>query len=264
MMAFSNLSNELILLIWDFAEVEDIYNFSTVSKRVYLLVHEALHEHCKLFKRLSTVSNVGAERGEPGYFGRILKEVLLNPQAARYPSLLKIDEWEPEWKDEKRYSRDIVSEADLKLFKQAARNAIDSARVVLEEEWLAAIDRGDEEPLIALLLMLLPNLRHIDFSPVDETCLCITDALRMIEYDKDSSSLRKLRSVSLELAKPNHEDVLDVKLVIFFAGLPSVTSIYSHGVGTRPEELLCYYNVGVTKVTDLTFVNCFCPPKGHV
>ena len=201
-MAFSNLSNELILLIWDFAEVEDIYNFSTVSKRVYFLVHEALREHCKLFKRLSTVSNVGAERGEPGSFGRNPKEVWLDPRAARYPSLLKIGEWEPEWKDENGYSRDIGSESDLTLFKQAARKTIDSSREELEEEWLAAIDRGDEEPLIALLLMLLPNLRHIDFSPVDETCLCITDALRMIKYDKDSSSLRKLRSVNANLRDP--------------------------------------------------------------
>ena len=132
MMAFSNLSNELILLIWDFAEVEDIYNFSTVSKRVYFLVHEALHEHCKLFKRLSTVSNVGTERGELGLFGRILKEVWLDPRAARYPSLLKIREWEPEWKGERGYSRDIVSESDLTLFKQAARNTIEEE---LEEEW---------------------------------------------------------------------------------------------------------------------------------
>lgn len=174
---------------------------------------------------------------------------------------LKIGEWEPEWKDENGYSRDIVSESDLTLFKQAARNTIDSSKEELEGEWLAAIDRGDEEPLIALLLMLLPNLRHINFSPVDETCLCITDALRMIKYDKDSSSLRKLRSVNLELAKPDHEDVLDVELVIIFAGLPSVTSIYSHGVGTCPEGLLCYYNIGLTQVTDLTFVDCSVHPK---
>lgn len=147
------------------------------------------------------------------------------------------------------------------MFKQAARKTIDSLREELEEEWLAAIDRGDEEPLIALLLMLLPNLRHIDFSPVDETCLCITDALRMIKYDKDSSSSRKLRSVNFEIAKPDHEDVLDVEPVILFVGLPSVTSIYSHGVGTCPEGLLCYYNIGVTQVTDLTFVNCSVHPK---
>ena len=195
------------------------------------------------------------------FFGRILKEVWLNPRAARYPSLLKIGEWEPDWRDEKKYSRDIVSESDLNLFKQAARNTIGSPKEELEEEWLAAIDGGDEEPLIALLLMLLPNIRHIDFSPVDETCLCITDALRMIEYDKDSSSLRKLRSVNLELAQPNHEDVLGVEFVILFAGLRAVTSIYSHGVGTCPEKLLCYYNIGVTQVTDLTFVNCSVHPK---
>lgn len=42
MTGFSNLSNELLLVIWNFAEVEDVYNFSTVSKRVCLLFCEAL------------------------------------------------------------------------------------------------------------------------------------------------------------------------------------------------------------------------------
>lgn len=69
MTGFSNLSNKLILMIWNFAEVEDVYNFSIVSKRVCLLVCEALREHCKLTKRLSIISNVDTDDGEPGLFG---------------------------------------------------------------------------------------------------------------------------------------------------------------------------------------------------
>lgn len=76
MLGFSDLSNELVLIIWNFVEVDDVYNFSTFSKKVYLQTHELLREHCRLKHELSTIV---VESGEPGTFGRVLKEVLLNP-----------------------------------------------------------------------------------------------------------------------------------------------------------------------------------------
>ena len=48
MVKFSDLSNELVLMIWDLIELEDLCSFSTVSKNVYLLTHDLLREHYKL------------------------------------------------------------------------------------------------------------------------------------------------------------------------------------------------------------------------
>lgn len=48
MVNFSDLSNELVLMIWDLVELEDVYSFSTISKNVYLLTHDLLREHSRL------------------------------------------------------------------------------------------------------------------------------------------------------------------------------------------------------------------------
>ena len=251
-------------MIWNCAEVEDVYNFSTVSKRVYHLVREALREHCKLSKRLSTISNVGTEGGNTGSFAPILKEILLNPRAARYPSVLKIGTYNFEWDTvEGTYTRGTVPESDLELFKQAVRANVDSAYNGMEDEWFKSIDEGDEEPLIALLLLLLPNLRKLRFDSFVESCFCIEQALRTIMEYEDSASLRKLHSVDLRCSATTESDFLGFNLVRLISALPSLTHICGHGVGTCPEDLFYTPDLMIypTNVTSLRFSECCVNPK---
>ena len=250
-------------MIWNCAEVEDIYNFSTISKRVYYLVREALREHCKLSRRLSTISNVRTRRGEPGLFGPILKEILLNPRAARYPSLLEIGTYKFRWDNEGEHARRMVPESDLELFKQAVRANIDYEYNGMEDDWFASIDEGDEEPLIALLLLLLPNLRRVRLDSVVESCLCIEQALRTIMDHENSASLRKLHTVDLRCAAITDGDFLGFNLVRLIGALPSLTQICGLGVGTCPEDL--FYTPDLimypTNVTSLRFLRCCVNPK---
>ena len=273
MASFTSLSNELILLMWDFVEVEDVYSFSTISKQVYFLVRKELREHCELMKRLSTISNVAGKSGElvePGIFGRTLKEVLVNPRAARYPSLLKVGDWQGEWEQERGHSRAMVPKEDLELFKQAARDNIDVEELDeeedLEEDWLAAIDKGNEEPLIALLLLILPNLREVHLCAFRETYSCIETALEIIIGDKCSCSLRKLRSVNLECMATAWNSPLSFDHVEMFAAIPSVTSIHGHDVDTYQEDQedrLYFYDshIRTTDIVSLTFANCSIDPR---
>ncbi len=263
MASFTSLSNELILAIWDFVEVEDVYSFSTISKQVYFLVRKELREHCELMKRLSTISNVAAK---PGIFGRTLKEVLVNPRAARYPSLLKISAWQEEWGIAAEHFRATVPKKTLKLFKQAARDNIDVDQEDIERDWFAAIDKGNEEPLIALLLLILPNLREVHLCAFHETHhVCIDTALDIIMNDKHSCSLRKLRSVNLECMETGHNGSLSFDSVETFAAIPSVTSIHGHTVDTYQEDeedrLYCFdHRIRTTDIVSLTFVNCSIDP----
>ena len=250
-------------MIWNCTEVEDIYNFSTISKRVYHLVREALREHCKLSKRLSTISNVGTESGEPGLFGPILKEILLNPRAARYPSLLKIGPYKFQWDKEGEHARKMVPESDLELFKQAVRANIDCSHNEMEEDWFASIDEGDEEPLIALLLLLLPNLRRVRLDTIFESCFCIETALRTIIDHEHFASLRKLHTVDLRCAAIIDGDFLGFNLVRLIGALPSLTRIYGYGVGTCPQDLFYTPDVVIypTNVINLRFLRCCVNPK---
>ena len=258
MMGFSDLSNEIVLMIWDLVEVEDVYSFSTISKNVYLLTHELLREHCRLGHRLSTINSVCSE---PGVYGRVLKEILLNPRASRYPLLLKVDPWELEWEETGSYSRETVPESDLALFKQAVRENIDVSKEELEEDWLAKIDKGNEEPLIALLLLLLPNLRDVKICSLITWSFCIIEILNMVQ-DEDSRSLRKLHSVDLEYVATDG-DVLEFDYIRLFAALPSVTSITGSQVGSDPDDLLRGppFYPSSDNLTDLSFVGCPINPK---
>lgn len=267
MVGFSNLSNELVLMIWDFVELEDIYSFSTVSKQVYLLTHDLLREHWRLNHRLCTISNVGAKPGEPRVFSQILKEILLNPRAARYPSSLGFDAWasDPEhWEKKGGSSQGMVPVSDLELFKQAAKDTAHASEESLKEDWLEKIERGNEEPLIALLLLLLPNLREVELGGFSDWSFSITDTLSDIalEEDKSPGSLRKLRSVRLKRSS-SHDNFLDFECIRLFAALPSVTSIYGYFLGSGPNDLLqtLPLHTGSTNVTDLSFHRCLICPK---
>lgn len=262
MTGFSSLSQELILMIWDFADVEDIYNFSTVSQGVYLLVCEALREHCKLTKRLSVISNVDNESGEPTSFGPILKEILLNPRAARYPSLLNIGRCVDQWDGEVGNTPGRVLERDLELFKQAGRDNLSVSKPEKQRYWLSRFDQGDEEPLIALLLLLLPNLRKIQICSTYELCLVVEDALRMIVYE-GHPSLKKLRAVDLRSATAAGSIDLDFGLVRLFASLPSVTCISSQLLSSNENDIdhASVYDISQTNVISLSFELCFISPK---
>ena len=259
MMGFSDLSNEIIFMIWDLVEVEDVYSFSTISKNVYLLTHELLREHYRLGQRLS---NINCVCSESGVYGRVLKEILLNPRASRYPLLLKVDSWEFEWEETGSYSRGTVPESDLALFKQAIRENVDVSKKDLEEDWFAEIDKGSEEPLIALLLLLLPNLRDVKIaSDVIGSC-CISEILRGITVDEKSCSLSKLRSVDLKLMDADG-DFLDFDYVKLFAAIPSVTSITGYSVGNLPDDIIHSLpsHMGTTNLTNLSLVECHIDPK---
>jgi hypothetical protein len=95
MAGFSDLPNEIVLMIWHRLEVDDIYNFSIDSKCVYILFREKLREHCDLKRRLSAISN----RETNGVFACILKEILVNPRAALYPSVLVVNLFHMKWEE---------------------------------------------------------------------------------------------------------------------------------------------------------------------
>ena len=114
--------------------------------------------------------------------------------------MLSIVTWELEWRDALGHSRSMVPESDLDLFKQAARDNVKISEARVEEWWLPPIDTGDEEPIIALLLLLLPNLREINFNSIYKLSVCIEEALHSILHDGGSSSLRKLHSVMIAIS----------------------------------------------------------------
>lgn len=128
---------------------------------------------------------------------------------------------------------------------------------------LAEIDRGNEEPLVALLLLLLPNLRDVKVGSIlTFSSICIHEILSCISFDDKSRSLRKLRSVNLEYVLADG-DLLDFDYIRLFAALPSVTSINGFRVGGGADCLLHSppSHLYSSDLTNLSLVKCVINPR---
>lgn len=135
MAKFKNLPNEIILLIWDFLDVEfdDVFNFSIASKKIYPMVRDDLREHLRLQKRLWSIGDYLEGDGVP--LVEILKEILLNPRAACYPIVLSLQDpfWEqPEMREVRPQS--LLEDKDLVLIKDAVRVNINASEEELEKK----------------------------------------------------------------------------------------------------------------------------------
>lgn len=150
------------------------------------------------------------------------------------------------------------------LFKQAASSALNTTEKIIGKDWLAQIDKGDEEPLIALLLISTPDLRQGAFVIALGPSFSILEPPRAVADGKTSYSLRKLHSVDLEFTgRAYDEEILNLEYVRRFAALSSVTSIYSYLVGSDSDDLLYNFpsDIDTTNVTNLSFMNCHINPK---
>lgn len=151
---------------------------------------------------------------------------------------------------------------DLELFKQAARDNLTVSEAELQRERLPAIDQGDEEPLIALLLLLLPNLRKIQFCSMYEIIFLIEEALRAVVYE-GYPLLRKLRTVDPRCAAAAGSNFLYFDLVRLSASLPSVTCNSSQLVSTSEDKFIhsSDYKIRQTNIISMSFERCCVSPK---
>ena len=114
---------------------------------------------------------------------------------------------------------------ELELFKQAVKNI---GRLTENEVigWIKSIDEGDEDPLIALLLLLLPNITTLHYQSFLSTQPCIDKALELMTEYKPPDSLTKLRNVrfkGVDDVDP-YQEYSDFEVIRDSASIPSVRS----------------------------------------
>ena len=141
----------------------------------------------------------------------------------------------PRTEKQKKTAHLRLSESDLDLFKQAVRDSdlIGRSKV---DYWITEIDRGNEDPIIALLLTVLPNLTEIDFEGCPYPISCVFEVLGSIPYQKVPVSLRNLRTVTVRHCDyDGHEDI---DLIRSFSVVPSLKHLTGHMIGSEPNGLL--------------------------
>ena len=186
--------------IWEHVlEPRDVESFSLVSKHIYALGVPFVDEHKKLKREYSFLcTNVC-----PSVPALLLKKILLWPRVGLYVTHLSIDDYQTRWDlpddviDEQLYFYHApYSEDDMKLFIEAICRA-SSVPPEEVEYWIRTIKEGDEDPILALLLLLFPNLCPITLLIDSDLSYQLPETFRRISETENSPFLMRLTTVNL-------------------------------------------------------------------
>ena len=268
MTGFDDLPNELILELWHHVHPpDDIVSFALVSKRIFALSAPFLKEYHRLRSKYSGLANY---KGYDGIMmAQLLKDVLLDPHIALYVEELRLSIWHSSWEDPTRgvpfYCQRPMSdsknyvfhvpypEQDMELFRNGIRKA-EHMVPIGTDVWFQLLETGDEDPILALLLSLLPNLRRLRLNPPPVRTPLFTTIRRMIETAVPIS-FSKLKSIHLEHGVTSQKEA--TSLVQSFASLTSLEKISCYARDTffdgEPDIPKCLVSPRSSNVTELVF-----------
>lgn len=236
---FSRLPNEIISEIWGkVQEPEDVESFALVSKHVYAIGEPFVDEHNKLKKKFSffKADSLISVSG-PAF---LLEQVLLRPRIALYVTHLSTGCFSQSWAvssdedlsdddDEQPYNGHVrYPHKAMALFIRTIRR---SSFVPKNQTscWIRSVKEGDEDPIVALLCMLLPNLVVLTLRDNGFDALISQETILRIAEAEKTAFLTRLVTVNFVCRPAYHP--MDWNWLRAFAALPSVQSIHFDEMG---------------------------------
>ncbi len=184
MAVFSDLPNELIVDIWGYViEPEAVESFARVSKKIYSLSAPFVKKHASLKQQYSQIRfEYGSKPAD------LLEKMLLNPRIAFYISDLQIESWEScqnGW-----YTPQALSRETMAAFEHAIRACPLIAGWEVED-WVTDVMKGNEDPIIALIVMQLTKMESflLDQSLSGADCYLLKTLERIIKSSESASQL---------------------------------------------------------------------------
>ena len=249
MARLSDLPTEIIEMIVELASPEDIESQTATCKTVYYAATRIVERHRALKKKhgVRRFSHPGPPgTSEPRQeVTQFLDEVLLEPRLAFYVRELSLDGLERRFMRHWCYKEEFLS----RLRKAAVKPKEWTLGI-----WLQNIETVSEEPIFAMLLLLLSNLTTLK--------------LKDIPFRRGSMYLRVLyctvrRQIeNAPLSRLRHVQASQIHLLGLLAALPTVTSV--HGLGITANEYHGWDQVQLPpnpNVRDLVFTECSINPK---
>ena len=248
MAQLSDLPNEIILLILPLILPDYIEYFSSACRNHYSLAAAELMRH-RALKREHTVYKFRSFffRGP----SRLLDNILQEPRIAFYVREITLNGWSSEWVTDPEFSP--LDKGSLVRLEEAVSEFVpkDNCR-----EWMTEIDYGNEDPIVSLLLLLLPNLSKLRFNGLGSERAKLRDTLDCIARMKSPKApLSLLRHVDLLC----DWDTWGARILRHFIALPSIRSVHVEHMGTH----VSYSDLSVTelesqtsKLEELTLLEC--------
>lgn len=251
MARFHDLPNEIVREVLMTVLPEDLENFASTSKHLFLLSKPFLEEHRHLIRRYTTFnSHPPPGQGQhtevrdgfsAGPIPTLFKNILNDPRIGRYVREANLDDFVPTMSDlissnnsdEARalhkQQRDLIDAA----FAQSGVPVVRDRHERLKDGWPDS-SYGGESLLIALLLPLLPNLDSLSMT---WTCTFGSYFSEMIPYGGAAGTawLAKLKNVLVE----EGDEIVGISTrdLQVFSSLPSLKSLTASGLSNRVEAI---------------------------
>lgn len=234
---FAALPNELIREILHFVQPEDLENFAQLSPNVFRLASPFLDGHRALIREYHTIHN----NKDPGSIATLLSTVIANPRIRSYVKKVELGQLRESTAGSD--PANVYTKQELEIFIKAALESEclqrPSEEEILDESefWSTAIQDGNEDILLAILLPLLPNLATLSVEADSTQIDWYDSAIERAAFAR-IPTLCKLTHIRL-----NPRGGLDgyhLHEIQKFCALPSVrvlTAPKAHGVGTLHQLL---------------------------
>ena len=228
MAKLTGLPNEIIVeILKNVSSVSDIDAFCLTSKDIRAVARPILVDHMSLKMRCTNWRNTV----EPGLMASgppaaLLKDILDNPRVALYVNSLHINEYE---------KSGAAFLTDGAVMRTLSKSVQDCAFIPEAEKylWMDKINAGNEDPVIGLLLFLLPNLTRLRLEADDLTLT--PDMVKRICMSDTPMALTKLRTVELD----GHAEWVRINTGFFksFTLLPAIERLSMKGAELLYDEL---------------------------
>lgn len=180
----------------------------------------------------------GESRINPGTAAYLLDTILRTPSAGPYIENLSIHGWAGGFNHAQEVSGMAIhapySKERMELFTKALR----ASEIVPPDElehWIAEIERGDEDPVLAMILERLPNLKTLVFvSEGKSSGDRLFWAIQRLVQDRKFAALSRLSKVNL--GKESSADFFGLRWLHLFSSVPSVREIGGYRIDRRIDE----------------------------
>ena len=245
MTQFTDFPNEIVAQIAQNVHPRDIVNFSSTSKFIHSVCEPCLKVHHEMQRKYKKCKCIGNQNS----MAYLLSDIILHPTAALYVECLDTNRCWDGWYEghgHKGYPQKMMSRLT-----QAVADTVPSDQV---STWTEALESGDEDPVLALLLLRLPGINTLKIN-LEYTSQCLFQTLRCGMEGPGFSFLSALTTLYIRWA-----DYVDpeCQAISYFATLPSLRSMeiqdlyLEEGVGHRE----CLLQPRSSNVTSIIIRHC--------
>ena len=223
MTQFTDLPNEILTLIAQHVHPRDIVNFSSISKLIHSLCETSLKVHHKMRQKYSRRQCTG--RGSQ--LAYLLSDIILQPTVALYVECLDVRNFFGGWERIiKHRTGPWHSGYPQKMMVRLTQAIADTVPTDQVPRWTAALESGDEDPVLALLLLRLPAITTLDLE-IDITLQCLFQTMALTLRAPGVPFLPALTTLYLDWKGNYSEDPewQALQAISYFAMLPSLRSM---------------------------------------